>query len=220
MSVRVVVAIVVLAGVTGACAKPKVAPAPPRSDMIVLVPDPEDGRVGSVTVSAGGSSVDLATANHATRVAPGRAPTAPAPMAPEEVQRIFGETMSARPLQPKQYLLYFESGGDTLTADSQALLPEIVAFVRARRKGGDRGAATLLGMNPSTLRSRMKALGVKAPAQIQRGSASDQFSYANFHRFGFRSTCLSRCLANRFLAEYTKVQELDLIAQKSRVQGI
>ncbi len=32
------------------------------------------------------------------------------------------------------------------------------------RVSGDGGAAALLGMNPSTLRSRMKALGVKAPA--------------------------------------------------------
>jgi PAS domain S-box-containing protein len=32
------------------------------------------------------------------------------------------------------------------------------------RVSGERGAAALLGMNPSTLRSRMKALGLKAPA--------------------------------------------------------
>jgi formate hydrogenlyase transcriptional activator len=31
------------------------------------------------------------------------------------------------------------------------------------RVSGEHGAATLLGMNPSTLRSRMKTLGVKAP---------------------------------------------------------
>jgi transcriptional regulator with GAF, ATPase, and Fis domain len=30
------------------------------------------------------------------------------------------------------------------------------------RIAGERGAAALLGMNPSTLRSRLKALGVKA----------------------------------------------------------
>jgi transcriptional regulator with GAF, ATPase, and Fis domain len=31
------------------------------------------------------------------------------------------------------------------------------------RVSGERGAAELLGMNPSTLRSRLKALGVKPP---------------------------------------------------------
>jgi DNA-binding NtrC family response regulator len=31
------------------------------------------------------------------------------------------------------------------------------------RVSGERGAAELLGMNPSTLRSRLKALGVKTP---------------------------------------------------------
>jgi transcriptional regulator with GAF, ATPase, and Fis domain len=31
------------------------------------------------------------------------------------------------------------------------------------RVAGDRGAAKLLGMNPSTLSSRMKALGIRRP---------------------------------------------------------
>jgi outer membrane protein OmpA-like peptidoglycan-associated protein len=88
--------------------------------------------VGAATVTAGGGSVDLATANQATRVATGGAPTPPAAIAADELQRIFGDAMSARPLQPRQFLLYFESGGDTLTAESQALLSEIVAFVRTR----------------------------------------------------------------------------------------
>jgi outer membrane protein OmpA-like peptidoglycan-associated protein len=181
MNARVLVAIVVLAGVTGACAKPKVAPPPPRSDMIVLVPDPEDGRLGSVTVSAGGGSVELAAANHATRVAPGRAPTSPAPMAADEVRRIFGEAMSARPLQPKQYLLYFESGGDTLTAESQALLSDIVAFVRARPvpdvtvightdTTGDSAANFQLGLQRATLIRDLLIKSGMDPAQVDFAS--------------------------------------------------
>ncbi len=31
------------------------------------------------------------------------------------------------------------------------------------RVSGEKGAASLLGMNPSTLTSRMKALGIKRP---------------------------------------------------------
>jgi outer membrane protein OmpA-like peptidoglycan-associated protein len=126
-----------LAGVVaiaGACA-PKVAPAqppPPRADLIVLVPDPDDGRVGSATVSTPQGSVELTTGQHVTRVVTGQAPTAPSPIADEEIQRRFGDAMAARALAAREFLLYFEIGGDTLTPASQALVAEIVEFVRLR----------------------------------------------------------------------------------------
>lgn len=175
-----VVAFAVLSAVAG-CAKPKVAPAPPRSDMIVLVPDPEDGRVGAATISAGGSTVDLATANQATRVVPGAAPTAPAAIAADDVQRIFGDAMSARPLQPRAFLLYFESGGDTLTAESQALLPEIVAFVRTRPAPdvsvightdttGDADANVTLGLQRATAIRDLLIKDGMDPAQVDVAS--------------------------------------------------
>ncbi|HSL23447.1 MAG TPA: OmpA family protein [Vicinamibacterales bacterium] len=117
----------------GACGpRPQVTPAPPRADLVVLLPDPEDGRVGAATVSATGGSVELTSANDSTRVVPGQAPGAPQTITSEEVQRLFGDALAARPLPPRHFLLYFETGSDTLTPESQALVTEIVAFVGAR----------------------------------------------------------------------------------------
>lgn len=121
-----------LATVTAGCA-PKVVPQPPpRADLIVLAADPDDGGLGAATVATPQGSVELTASDQGTRVVAGQAPAPPAPVAAAELQRIFGDAMSARPLPPRQFLLYFESGGDTLTPASQALVPEIVQFVGQR----------------------------------------------------------------------------------------
>ena len=113
--------------------RPKVAPAPPpRSDVIVLAPDPDDGRVGSATVTTPQGSVELTTGNQATRVVSGQPPAAPSPMSDEEIQRRFGDAMAARPLVVREFSLYFEAGGDTLTPESQALVADILEVVRLR----------------------------------------------------------------------------------------
>jgi len=57
---------------------------------------------------------------------------AAAAVPPEQIKRDFGDTLAARPPLPKRYLLYFESGGTRLTADSNALLPMIVADAKQR----------------------------------------------------------------------------------------
>jgi outer membrane protein OmpA-like peptidoglycan-associated protein len=127
-------ALAAIVAITAACA-PKVVPPPappPLADVVVLVPDPDDARAGAVTVTTPQGSVELAAANESTRVASGQAPSAPAPMADDEIQRRFGGAMSARPLPPREFLLYFESGGDTLTAESLALVTDIVEAVRQR----------------------------------------------------------------------------------------
>ena len=112
---------------------PKLVPTPPpTADLVALLPDPEDGRVGSATVTAPGGRVELTAANHATRVVAGQAPSVPAPIADDEIQRRFGSALAARPLAPREFLLYFETGGDTLTAESQALVAQVVEHVRQR----------------------------------------------------------------------------------------
>jgi outer membrane protein OmpA-like peptidoglycan-associated protein len=105
---------------------------PPRADLVVLAADPDDGGLGAATVTTPQGSVELTASDQGTRVVAGQAPAPPAPVAAAELQRIFGDAMSARPLPPRQFLLYFESGGDTLTPASQALVPEIVQFVGQR----------------------------------------------------------------------------------------
>jgi outer membrane protein OmpA-like peptidoglycan-associated protein len=54
---------------------------------------------------------------------------------PEDVQSRFGAALAAQPMRPNSYVLYFEPGGDILTAESQAELvkmrQEIVKRVAA-----------------------------------------------------------------------------------------
>jgi outer membrane protein OmpA-like peptidoglycan-associated protein len=115
-----------------ACGVRPAPPVQPPSDLVVLVADPEDGTLGRAVVRAQGAMVELALEGAATRVFAGQPPGAPAPLAAADIQRIFGEALGARPLPPRHFLLYFQIGSDDLTAESQAELPQIVAFVRNR----------------------------------------------------------------------------------------
>jgi outer membrane protein OmpA-like peptidoglycan-associated protein len=109
---------------------PPQAPAPP--DLVVLAADPEDGTVGHLTVSRGGSSVELTQANDSTTVGPGGQPTPVVAMDPAEVTRTFGPIVAAQPAAARHFYLYFETGGDTLTPESKALTAEVITTVRGR----------------------------------------------------------------------------------------
>jgi peptidoglycan-associated lipoprotein len=174
-------ALAAVATTAGAC-RPKVAPTPPPpADLVVLAPDPDDGHVGSATVSTPVGSVELTAGGDATRVANGQAPTPPALMAPDEIQRRFGDAMISRPLAPREFLLYFEAGGDTLTPESQTLVAEIVEFVRSRPAPdvsvightdttGEASANVELGMRRATLiRDLLVSSGLDA-AQVDVAS--------------------------------------------------
>lgn len=129
---RVACALLAAGVVAAAACHPDVAPTPPRADLIVLLPDPEDGHVGTATIATPGGQVELTQARQGTRVVAGQAPGPPTSIADDELQRRFGEAMASRPPAPRQFLLYFEVGGDSLTPESQALVPQIVEFVRNR----------------------------------------------------------------------------------------
>ena len=162
--------------------RPNVTPtAPAKSDLVVLVPDPDDGHLGAATVSNQQGQVDLTLAGYATRVVANQAPTAPAAMPADEIQRRFGDAMASRPLAPRSFLLYFETGGDKLTTESEALVPEIVEFVR-RRPAPDvsiightdtAGVATNnfeLGMRRATLIRDLLVQSGLDPAQVDVAS--------------------------------------------------
>jgi outer membrane protein OmpA-like peptidoglycan-associated protein len=164
------------------CAPPQVAPTPPRSDVVVLLPDPEVGRVGSATVTgAGGAVVELTRESEGTRIVQGQAPSAPAPVRADDVQRIFGPAMEARPLAPRQFVLYFEVGSDTLTPESQALVPEILTVVRGRPAPdvtvightdttGDPAINVTLGLRRATLIRDVLITSGLDPAQVEVAS--------------------------------------------------
>jgi outer membrane protein OmpA-like peptidoglycan-associated protein len=51
---------------------------------------------------------------------------------PDQVQRLFGDALAALPAAARRFLLYFDTGDDTLTAASRALVPEILSTVKGR----------------------------------------------------------------------------------------
>src|SRR5262245_58408013 len=107
-------------------------PSPPGQDLFVLLPDPDDGTVGRVTVSNRSAVAEFGNALDSTVVTPNRSPTPVATMDPAEVQRIFGDVLSTLPPPPRHFNLYFQFGSDDLTSESRTLVPEILKLVGER----------------------------------------------------------------------------------------
>jgi len=113
------------------CARPRPGvPAP--GDVVAVAPDPESGDVGVVTVRTPAGEVVLDAPHEATTLRAGQAPTTPVVLDDVEVQRLFGDALSALPPPARRFLLYFDTGDDTLTDASRALVPEILATVGGR----------------------------------------------------------------------------------------
>lgn len=150
---------------------PVVTPTPPR-DLVVLAPHPEGGPLGAAVVTAAGASVDLDTAGASVTVAAGQAPPAPVTLSPDDIARLFGDALGALPPPARRFVLYFALGNDTLTADSQAQVPAILALVAERGQPdvaiightdttGAAAANVTLGLRRATLvRDRLVAAGL------------------------------------------------------------
>lgn len=103
----------------------------PRA-VVVLLPEQDDGTVGAATVESGGGAVDLDGVRESTRVRTGERPAAVTTMTEAEVQRLFGDALGALPPPPRRFVVNFRFQSDELTAESQALMPQILKVVRDR----------------------------------------------------------------------------------------
>ena len=144
---------------------PRARPAPPKRDMVVLLPDPETHTVGRAVVSSPlGATAELTTEREATQIVRGQGPAAPFTMKEAEVQQLFGDAMVARPPAPRHFLLYFFAGLTTLTPESEALLTEILDFVK-NRPAPD---VTVIGHTDTTQTARYNiALGLNRATEIR-----------------------------------------------------
>ena len=106
-----------------------VAPAPPAT--IVLLPDPETRVTGRIRVSNEFGAVDLSTPRASLHMTGNAAPGPITTLSEEEVNRLFGQALAALPPAPKQFVLQFKFESDTLTDESSALIPAILAAVKA-----------------------------------------------------------------------------------------
>jgi outer membrane protein OmpA-like peptidoglycan-associated protein len=100
---------------------------------MVLLPDAE-GRTGQMTVRTSAGSQTLDRPYLATEIAAqDAAPSPPAEMPLETVQRIFGAALSALPDGAVHVLLYFKGVSSELIPDSIALIPDIVSLIQQRQ---------------------------------------------------------------------------------------
>jgi outer membrane protein OmpA-like peptidoglycan-associated protein len=103
-----------------------------QKSVIVLLP--EEGKVsGEVTVvNAQGSQV-LSQSWQSVDIAGSQGrPADPIVLDEPTVQGVFGGVISAMPLPPVHYLLYFKLGSSELLPDSQLLLPAIAKIIKER----------------------------------------------------------------------------------------
>ena len=120
-----------------ACAHPPPPPPAPvvvaPRTIIVLLPD-ESGTTGAIAVSTSGGTqeVDRPGVTVGVRTA-AEAPAAPVAMPDDEVQRLFGAALAARPAAPVRFLFYFDEGSEELVPASRALLPGVQRTVSERR---------------------------------------------------------------------------------------
>jgi peptidoglycan-associated lipoprotein len=128
--------LLVLAGymVTAACAAKGITvaqPVPPSPTLVVLLPDPETQVTGRARVSNEFGSVDLNAARAASLATPAAAPGAVTTISADEVTRVFGAALAALPPAPRHFVLQFKFESDALTDASAALIPSILAAVKA-----------------------------------------------------------------------------------------
>ncbi len=106
-----------------------------KDNLVVVIPE-ADGHIGAVQVESGGSSTLLTGAYAAMGAGSGAGHFKPVQVASTEVNQIFGPALSAQPIPPKNYILYFISDSDSLTPASKTAFEEVFAEI-ARRKAAE-----------------------------------------------------------------------------------
>ncbi len=105
------------------------------SERVVLLPS-ADGRPSAVVVRDTGGEIVLDKPYAAARRSVGA--NSIYQSSAEEVTERFGQALGAQPPRPNSYVLYFEAGGNVLTAESQAALANI------RKEIADRPASEVM----------------------------------------------------------------------------
>ena len=121
-------------------------PACAQTTTLILLPD-DDGRVGSVTLRTGD---DFTVLNQRyERVEAPRAPLFGASvetLTPAEVDRAYSTLLKAQPLPSLSFSVHFSRGSADLADRARAIVPQIIAGVRARVPA----AITIVGHTDTT----------------------------------------------------------------------
>lgn len=150
-------------------------PRQPLGEETVIVLPGENGKIGGVVVRRGGQEQVLDTA-YATSHIGSNGVLERTKASPEQVQQEFGKTISALPLKPATFIVYFISGTDELTQASKAKLDQVLAEIR-RRPAPDvlliGHTDTVGSMASNDSLSRQRAEKVRA-ILVQAGIKSDR----------------------------------------------
>ena len=117
-----------------ACAhRPRTTPDAFGPEVIALLPDPDTGHVGRAQVTNSAGTVELAS-TRASTVVLGRktAPAAPVSLNEDDATRLFSGVLASLPPAPQHFIVNFEFDSDEPTAESRAMLPQILSVVKSR----------------------------------------------------------------------------------------
>ena len=165
--------VLTLTMLVGGCSTPPPPPPPPRS-YVALLPD-ADGGIGQVTVKGPLGEQRLTQASQGTLL---DGSGSQFQVAPEQLQKDFGAAMTARPVLPEQFLLYFATGGAELTPESEKRMLELVARARARQsvdmsvvghsdtQGKADANETLALQRAQAIANRLSAMGLASATMV------------------------------------------------------
>ncbi|HEX2573954.1 MAG TPA: OmpA family protein [Polyangia bacterium] len=109
---------------------PATAPTGGKPELFVVLPE-EGGKVGAITVESGDTKQTLDSAYDALRLSPdGQAQHTT--LSADEVQRLFGDAMAARPIPPSHFTYYFDLSQQQPT-NADAELAKMRADIARRR---------------------------------------------------------------------------------------
>lgn len=115
---------------TAACATKRITvPIRQGESLAVLLADSDTRTAGDARVSNPHGSVDLTDERDAALATENRRPVL-GTLSEADINRIFGDALSALPPAPQRFTLYFRFESDELTDQSKALIPNILAAVR------------------------------------------------------------------------------------------
>lgn len=114
-----------------ACGPKRIStPIRPGQSLTVLLPDSDTGSTGAARVANPFGSVELADERDAALATATSRPVL-GTLSEGDVNNIFGDALSALPPPPRQFTVFFRFESDELTDQSQALIPQILAAVKA-----------------------------------------------------------------------------------------
>jgi outer membrane protein OmpA-like peptidoglycan-associated protein len=98
---------------------------------VVLLPD-EQGKTGSVVVSAKGGKQVLSAPRQGVEVSAGAPPGKPFVLSNDDLQSQVGAAIKALPPPPFKFILYFHWDSDKLTRKSSGQIPAILRRIKER----------------------------------------------------------------------------------------